>query len=118
MSQIHGQSDTVKEQTVMGLHLFIEFTFFIFLREKCSNTLWSIKRNFKKIGQHNFLGFLKIWSTYYGSLKNLVNIFGGLRKSPDMITPVIKVNEFSPGYNTLCLHHYGNNVQNVTENIQ
>ena len=35
-----------------------------------------------------------ISSTYLGSLKNLVNIFGGLRKWPDMITSIIKVNEF------------------------
>ena len=42
----------------------------------------------------NELGSLKIWSTYLGSLKNLVNIFGGLQKWPDMITSVIKVNEF------------------------
>ena len=41
---------------------------------------------------------LKTWPTYLGSLKNLVNIFGGLRKWHDMITPVIKVNEFPPGY--------------------
>ena len=35
------------------------------------------KKQFKKnIGQHNFWGFLKICSTYLGSLKNLVNIFG------------------------------------------
>ena len=67
------------------------------LREKCSKTLLSKKAIFKKIGQHNFGGFLKIWSTYLGSLKNLVNIFGGLRKWPDMITPVIKVNESPPG---------------------
>ena len=39
---------------------------------------------------------MRIWSTYLGSLKNLVNTFGGLRKWPDMITPVIKVNEFPP----------------------
>ena len=50
------------------------------LREKCSNTLLSIKSNLKKIGQHDFLGFLNIWSTYLGSLKNLVNIFGGSEK--------------------------------------
>ena len=55
------------------------------------------KQFLKRIGQHNFWGFRKIWSTYLGSLKNLVNIFRGLRKWPDMITPVIKVNEFPLG---------------------
>ena len=68
------------------------------LREKCSNTLLSIKGIFfLKNGQHNFLGFLKISSTYLGSMENLVNIFGDLRKWLDMITPVIKVNESPPG---------------------
>ena len=45
------------------------------------NTIVNKKQFFSfKIGQQNFAGFLKIWSTYLGSLKNLVNIFGSLRK--------------------------------------
>ena len=34
-----------------------------------------------------YLGSLKIWLTYLEYLKNLVNIFGVLRKWPDMVTP-------------------------------
>ena len=66
-------------------------------RKVFQNTVVNKKQIFKKIDQHNFGGFLKIWSTYLGSLKNLVKIFGGLTKWPDMITPTIKVNEFPPG---------------------
>ena len=55
------------------------------------------KKHFLKKLVNNFLRFLKIWSPYLGSLKNLVNIFRGLRKWSDMITPVIKVNESPPG---------------------
>ena len=65
-------------------------------RKVFQNTIAN-KKQLKKKGQHNFWGFLKIWSTYLGSLKNLVNTFGGLRKWPDIITPVIKVNEFPLG---------------------
>ena len=61
-------------------------------RKVFQHTIVNKKQFFKKkLSQHNFWGFLKICSTYLLSLKNLVNIFGGLRKWPDMITPVIKL---------------------------
>ena len=37
---------------------------------------------------------------FFGVSENLVSIFGGLRKWPDMITPVMKVNEVPPPWDT------------------